>query len=46
METESLVNQSYTQVTKTNITILCCMCGLKFNPAESRTNICLKCLSN
>ena len=22
------------------------MCGLKFNPAESRTNICIKCLSN
>lgn len=30
----------------TTLNILCCLCGAPFNPSQSRTNICLKCLTN
>lgn len=34
------------QGTRQTLNILCCMCGISFNPSETKTNICGQCLAS
>jgi Zn finger protein HypA/HybF involved in hydrogenase expression len=46
METENIPATQSNVYNAKPINILCSMCALAFNPSESKTNICPKCIVN